>query len=373
VLIGSGLESLRVHATCSLRVTLDEKDSTQTWPPETWLEIDAPPGGLLRLGDSGPAGRTAEIVPDAETPIRVIMNGADAKPVEARYPGRLRVQRGEDGLLSVYNDVDVESYVAGVVAEEIWPTFEPEAYRAQAVVARTFVLYQMEQAQGRRFDVSACQGSQVYRGVREDPTGRRAAEAARHTRGVVCTWGDAGTPRIFCTYYSAACGGMSQSAALFGPEGAIAPLAGSVACDECRIAPRDTYRWGPVRLSKSDVLARLAGRFPEWRAADELAEIAPLDRTPDGRLLTLGIRSVNGLSRDVLAERFRLAVGGSLMRSTACDIRMTESDVVLENGRGFGHGLGLCQWGAQGWALKGRTAAEILRHYYPGVILSRAY
>ena len=61
------------------------------------------------------------------------------------------------------------------------------------------------------------------------------------------------------------------------------------------------------------------------------------------------------------------------MRSTHCDIRIGEDEVVFENGRGFGHGLGLCQWGGEGQAREGRSAAEIIRFYYPGAKLSRAY
>jgi stage II sporulation protein D len=75
----------------------------------------------------------------------------------------------------------------------------------------------------------------------------------------------------------------------------------------------------------------------------------------------------------MLAERFRQAIGASLMRSTDCSIKVTGGSVIFENGRGFGHGLGLCQWGMQGMAIAGKQAGEILRHYYPGVRLARVH
>ena len=80
-----------------------------------------------------------------------------------------------------------------------------------------------------------------------------------------------------------------------------------------------------------------------------------------------------GESVDVLGERFRLALGGALIKSTDCTIRISDGAVIFENGRGFGHGLGLCQWGAQGRALNGWSAGRILRHYYPEAKLTRVY
>jgi len=74
-----------------------------------------------------------------------------------------------------------------------------------------------------------------------------------------------------------------------------------------------------------------------------------------------------------LAERFRLAVGPTVVRSTDCRIRVSGDEVIFENGKGYGHGLGLCQWGMQGLAQSGKHAAEILRFYYPGSKLTRVY
>jgi len=87
----------------------------------------------------------------------------------------------------------------------------------------------------------------------------------------------------------------------------------------------------------------------------------------------LRIVGLGGAHHDMSAEQFRLAIGANLIRSTDCRIRVEGAEVVFEEGRGFGHGLGLCQWGAQGQALQGKSAAEILRYYYPGSKLTRAF
>jgi stage II sporulation protein D len=273
----------------------------------------------------------------------------------------------------VINEVGIERYAACVVANEIWPDFATEAFRTQAIVTRTYVQYHMLRKPYATYDVVATQGSQVYRGIREDTVGRRALEAAEYTRGLVCTHREDGHDRIFCTDYSAACGGLSQSAAKLGAEGDIKPLAGGVRCDYCRIAPGQTYRWGPARIGVEELLAKLAVRYPEMVGMGRIVAITPLEKTPSGRPITLRITGSSGVSHDLLAERFRLAVGANTVRSTDCKIRVANGEVIFEDGKGFGHGLGLCQWGMQGQALAGRTAAEILRYYYPGSRLTRVY
>jgi len=166
---------------------------------------------------------------------------------------------------------------------------------------------------------------------------------------------------------------MSQSAAIFGPQGAIEPLAGNVACDYCKIGPQDTYRWGPTRIGKRELLVRLAARYAEFDSWRDILEIVPIEKTSDGRAVQIRLVGEGSAVSELMAERFRLAVGSTIMRSTACDIRVAGQDVVFENGRGFGHGLGLCQWGAEGQVREGKRAAEVLRFYYPGSKLTRAY
>jgi len=178
---------------------------------------------------------------------------------------------------------------------------------------------------------------------------------------------------LFCTYYSAACGGMSQSAAIFDRQNYVAPLSGGVRCDFCRIAPGGTYRWGPVRIAREKVRLRLVSAYPKLASLGPIRNIKVIERTPAGRPVRLRIAGASGKSHDILAERFRLALGGSEVRSTDFTIHVTKRDVVFENGRGFGHGLGLCQWGMQGQALQGKLAGEILRYYYPGSRLTRVY
>lgn len=369
VLVADGLFSASVRCASQLTVrrTGGANDSAAT-SANNALSLRAAPNGLQVDDRDWPEN---DVLIEAKAgPIVLVTDGQDGA-VETAFAGRLRIISGDQ--LQIINEVDLEDYVASVVAGEIWPNFEAEAFRAQAIATRTYVLYHMLRRTGTLYDVAATQSSQVYRGVRTDAVGRMAAEAAQYTRGLVCVWGEKGNERIFCTYYSAACGGMSQSAAPLGAESDIPPLAGGIRCDYCRIAPGQTYRWGPVRMPLREVYSKLCERYPELADIRSIRSIAPGDLTRFGRPLTLKITGSSGTPHEILAERFRLAVAPNAIKSTDCNVKVEGGDVVFEDGKGYGHGLGLCQWGMQGQALVGAKAPEILRHYFPGSRLVRAY
>jgi stage II sporulation protein D len=327
------------------------------------LAIDGQPAKDPSLAVSAAAGEAVFVA-------SVIKGEAS---LENEYPGTLRISVSAAGI-AVINEVPVETYVGCVVANEVWPTFQTEAYRAQAVVSRTFVLYQMDRRPANAIDVTATQGSQVYRGFRRDDVGRRAREAAEYTSGIVLTYSAAdGRQKLFCAYFSAACGGHSQSAAFLGPESDVPPLAGGVECDYCKIAPGETYRWGPLMLPVTDVTTRLAVRYPEVKKLGTIAAIEAIERADSGRTVSLRLSGSGGAVFELLAERFRLAVDPMRIRSTHFRVRVDREQMIFEDGRGFGHGLGLCQWGMEGQARESRTAGQILHYYYPGAQLTRAY
>jgi stage II sporulation protein D len=372
VLVASDLQRVRVRCESGLRITDAATGRSEAVSGGDWLDMRLAPTGVVFIADQPWSGAGVFFDSTSGQSIWFAPHREGEPSAGTEYPGRLHLIV-RDGSLSVINEVDIERYAACVVASEIWPDFAAEAFRTQAIVTRTYVLYHMLRRPDATYDVVATQGSQVYRGIREDTVGRRAAEAAEYTRGLVCTYREDGHDRIFCTYYGAACGGLSQSAAKLGAEGDIEPLAGGVRCDYCRIAPGQTYRWGSARIGAEDVLAKLTVRYPEIVGLGRITAITPIEKTPSGRPVTLRITGSSGAFRDLLAERFRLAVGPNTVRSTDCKIRVTDGEVIIEDGKGFGHGLGLCQWGMQGQALEGRTTAEILRYYYPGSRLTRVY
>jgi stage II sporulation protein D len=146
-----------------------------------------------------------------------------------------------------------------------------------------------------------------------------------------------------------------------------------VSCDHCRIAPEPTYQWGPVNLPLEEIRRKLALSRQALKAWNRLTDIRITERTEHGRPLEITLVSNSGKKSEWLAERFRLALAPTRIRSTAFDLKIVDDMAVFENGKGFGHGVGLCQWGLEGQARKGVPAGTILRNYYPGSQLTRVY
>lgn len=373
VLVAADVQRLRARSDGGLSASFGDGTTRDFGTDGQW--VNASPGASdgIRIDDRALKAKDVAVQPRSTGSVGLSVRTDGEWLPERRFPGVLRLTVGEDNRLDVTNVVPVEQYVASVVASEVWPTFEKEAYRVQAIAARTFVLFQMSRRSGAAYDVTATQRAQVYRGIRTDEPGRRARQATEYTRGIVLAHHHDGKDRLFCTYYSAACGGMSQSAAIFGPDNDIPPLSGGVSCDYCKIAPGRTYRWGPVRLAKNELWSRLVSDYPDLTSLERLRHVEVTERTPSGRPVFLRLTGANGATFDMLAERFRLAIGGSKIRSTDFELRVDADYVTFKNGRGFGHGLGLCQWGAQGQAIQGKRTAATLRYYYPGSKLMRAY
>jgi len=366
---GSGACRLRIDGGYVLR---DASGEVHAQGDElSWTELAVQEE--LVFGESALGRGPLVLEPTDAGVVRVRTRELGGAQVERSYPGALELSVRVDGGLRVVNHVDLEGYVAGVVAQESWPTFHDEALKAQAIAARTYAMYLMGEREQRPFDLRAGEGDQVYRGLRIDDFGRRVAEAVEATRGLVLATATPDGPRIFCTYYAAACGGRSQSITDMQGTPSVGPLVGGVPCDYCEIAKGQAYRWGPVRVDKVELLGRIRQRdaaFADWAA---IASVAVSRQTAFGRIAEVTLTAGDGRQRVVRGEWFRLAVGSRSMRSTDCTLLDEGATLLLENGKGFGHGVGMCQWGAEGQARAGRRGGEILLYYYPGANIVRAY
>lgn len=281
-----------------------------------------------------------------------------------RYRGSLILVLRAGGRFSVINELPLEEYLASVISCEMPAGFPVEAQKAQIIAARTFALYQMK-TYGRtaEFDVYDSTRSQVYRGMAyraED--GRLLAAETEHSRrvaadtaGLVLTYKD----RLFCGYFSAVCGGHTANGpAVFGL--GAPPLVG-VACDGCRGAPK--YRW-QMTFPRGEVQKRLAAHAA--RSGHVLASLESIEVDDPGRGAPPTVRFTGSGRTDRLsAADFRRNVLESRTPSVFFTLTLDEEQLRVA-GRGWGHGVGLCQWGSRGLAEHGMTAAEILAHYFPG-------
>jgi stage II sporulation protein D len=269
--------------------------------------------------------------------------------LEGRHlPGRIRVS-ARNGGIRVVAVVPLEEYVAAVLSREASPSFLPEALFAHAVAMRTYTLSAIASPRDPEYDVVAGVDDQVFEGVEDVAAGFR--EAAQATRGQVLQY----RGRLARTVYHSTCGGRTESAQrVWGTE--ISYLR-SVPCEDCRESP--AWRW-EYRMSREE--GRRVSLALGVRAGYDLRfEIER--RTPSGRASLVRIRS-GGVSLVMKASRLRREAGYARVKSLWMEI-VPVGGGWLFRGNGYGHGVGMCQWGTNGMAKWGAKYPQILARYYP--------
>ena len=295
-----------------------------------------------------------------------------------QYRGKLKlIINADSNSFDAINLVPLEPYLAGVVGAEMPDYWEPEALKAQAIAARTYCLYIKRRfGQKRHWDVSATQANQVYTGTKAESAQVWDAVNSTHGQVLVCKQ-SAGTEDIFPTYYSAICGGHTENSEnVFGDS--FESLKG-VDCPYCKdVARLDFFFWPMAQFDQNDVTARLMQRFPELKPLGEIVSIKPAKQSDYGtyaRLTSVQLTGSTGKSYLLRAEDLRLTIdpSGQKLKSTICLIVKWDGKWAFLSGRGWGHGVGMCQHGAEGMARYGKTASAILQHYYPGSRITKVY
>ena len=268
-----------------------------------------------------------------------------------RFRGDINIIRKDDLKLTVVNNVDLEDYLYGVLYHEVSHRWPKEALKAQAIAARTFALYQKRQNALQPYDLRSDIYSQVYGGSTSEKWS--TTRAVNLTNGKILVYnGD-----IFSSYYHATCAGHTEDATNLWTID-LPPLKG-VECDSCKYSPH--YKW-----VKDIPLWQITNKLKEnGYKTGRIASIIILSKNSSGRIEKIEIKDEAGVSLILTAKDFRQMIGPNAVRSTKFDISIKGSQAYLQ-GYGWGHGAGMCQWGAFGMARKGKKAEEILKHYYPG-------
>jgi stage II sporulation protein D len=331
-------------------------------------------GSVVGLSGSGSRiERRVLVVRPADSGGAVRLNGRV-------YRGALELRRGDSGLV-VVNVVPLEQYLAGVVGAEmgIRAADEIEALKAQAIVSRTYAIRNQGRWKDHGFDLIGTVNDQAYTGELSENALATAAVVA--TRGQVLTWN--GQP--IDAFYFSTCGGRTEDGtAAFA--GAGRPYLRSIEDRDpsgtpwCATSPRFhwTVGWTASQLAATLRRTLPAENLPRTRAAD-LRDLRVIDRTATGRIASLELAGRNG--RTVLTgqaiRRVLSPTDGGLLRSTDFTVRITRTGGTIEridmDGRGNGHGVGMCQWGAIGRARAGQDVRTILTSYFPGTDIQRLY
>ena len=321
--------------------------STTEGEEPTWQELG---GGVAHLSwkqgklwlNSKPTGVSTLLLGAGK------QGGVGAQPIGLgglALRGQLEVYASNQGLAAI-NILPLEDYLMGVLGKEMPKSFPMEALKAQAVAARTYALQKKLQRLDEKQHLGASVLHQVYGGLAAEDA--RTHEAVAQTRGQVLLYG----MEPIEAYFHASCGGLTET----GKEALTRDLP-YLRAQKCPCRDTKAARW-QARVSETE-LKKLFG------VAKGQLEQGVLTST--GRYKTL---RVGGQS--FAAAEFRRRLGTTRIRSLKFHIRQEKGGYALE-GEGYGHGAGLCQWGAKRLAEGGKTYIEILKHYYGGSRLMTLY
>ncbi|MBI5638559.1 MAG: SpoIID/LytB domain-containing protein [Nitrospinae bacterium] len=272
-----------------------------------------------------------------------------------RYRGYIVLWDNGKGTFDVVNHVMLEDYLRSVVAAEMPKSWPVEALKAQAVAARTYALFRRQEMNENYFDLETTVMDQVYGGVaNEDP---RTDKAVSGTAGMILMYKN----QVARTFFHANCGDRTEDGVEVFQKVSV-PYLKSVPCEYGKKSPYYTWQIG-VRMNEIEAALARAGLH-----RGKIASLATQSRTKTGRVKTLALHNGRNVTM-VDAVAFRLALGPARLKSTRFTIQK-QGTMVTFKGIGYGHGVGLCQWGAKGMADAGRRFGDILGKYYPGATVA---
>ena len=332
--------TLRFQAEVELRTA----DGSQKWPPGEY--------------------RFANVDQKLQVEDQILGSQLTLVPVKGPFNWQGRPYNGNAVLKIVKNQVllinqlPLEAYLEGVVPKEMLPSWKLEALKAQAVSARSYAYYLLRKSEDKDYDVAATTASQVYGGANagNDNTNK----AVSSTRGNILVYN--GQPVL--TYFHSHSGGVLEDASQVWSGSSL--LYYQVKNDDI------SEKFNPLSwqyLVKNEDIVKTLQK--NGFRVQEVTDLAAGEVSPSGRLATVEVTTDSGPLK-IRANSLRMWLGATNMKSVLASIQKQEDGYLFE-GRGFGHGVGMSQWGAQGMAQGGSAYEQILRHYYPGTELKTIY
>ncbi len=324
---------------------------------ETNAQIDFLKSGDLQVACS----EKGLIVNDnhvAAVKIRVIPEGGKIKIGEIVFRGIAEIVC-EKNEMNVINELGIEELVMSQVGREVSSGFKPEALKAQAIAARTFVLHEKSHSKFNGYDLKNLAGEgRIYFGTyTEHIPGNEAVDA---TRGITLRYQG---ETAFTPYFSN-CGGYTEDVSEVWGTDSKEPYLIPVPCYFCKTAE---HTW-QSEIAKSHIVATLSAA---GHSVGDIFDIDPnFETSKSGRSKT--VKVVTDKGKIVLSlNEFRSIVGYNVLRSARSLTCRQRPGAFYFTGKGWGHGVGMCQDGANGMAKLGNDYKGILRRYYPGTEIYR--
>lgn len=265
---------------------------------------------------------------------------------EKEYYGSLKFIPYKGDMIAI-NELNIEDYVKGVLPHEMSPDWPIEALKSQAVAARTYAMFHILKNNGELpYDVDNTTKYQVYNG--KEKINWTVEQAVDRTKYEIAVYKN----KVIATYFSALCGGHTDSAKnVFGT---AVPYLEGVQCPYCNAQIKT---WTNA-LSYKELNNDLANYSVN---ADEKSSIGMTMDPKSGKAVNIKIDDNDISSRD-----FRSILSPKLVPSLNFTINKIDNGIII-TGKGSGHGVGMCQWGAYGMSQVKKDYEDILKFYYKGI------
>lgn len=272
-------------------------------------------------------------------------------------PAKILLNAPAAQQIDVVGVLPLDEYVMGVLASEMPLSWPMESLKAQAVAARSYALAVMQERAQKPWHLESSVLDQVFRHViaedENDPLIKKAVVAVRETQGVKLLSPKSG--QTLKAFYHADCGGRTTTAKNVWQGGVSA---GTAIDSSCPTSPKSQWT---LRVPAKELMRKMGM---------ELSSMALIRPSALERVSQVRLTMNDGEEKTLTANDFRQRLGFQELKSTQFEVKK-EGDVFVFQGRGFGHGVGLCQWGSRTLGQRGMNFRDILRHYYPLASLSK--
>lgn len=303
--------------------------------------------------------------------IGLVLSGCSQAPQKKQAPAPTPQQtaQGKEPEITVYmhetgqkKTMKMEDYIAGVVAGEMKPDWPVEALAAQAIIARTFTIQAIDEKGGvPERGTQASTDIKEFQAYNDKAINENVKRAVEMTRGEIATY----QGKAINSWFHASAGGITAMA----KEGLDykkeePPYIKSVQSPD-DLAPADVKNW-TVTFTKAEIMDVLA---KQGQKVSSINSFAIGNKGPSGRATTFVIN--NDIS--VSAPEMRLGLGSTELKSLLLDKVEMQGETVAFTGKGYGHGVGMSQWGANKMATEGKRPEDIVAHYFKDVIIEKRW
>lgn len=281
----------------------------------------------------------------------LLIQGDSLRIGSNNLPSRVLLSQSSGNTIDLVGVMPLDDYLVGVLASEMPLNWPLETLKAQAVAARSYALATMEERRNESFHLESSVMDQVFRHVlgsdKNNPLVLKAMQAVQETRDQVLHDREG---KVLKAFFHSDCGGRTTAAKNVWGGGVNAGVA------EDRSCPTGPSGHWKLSLSQKELSQRLS--------MASVVGVSLIKIPSEERIQKVRIVSLNGTTQDLSVNQFRQSVGFQRLKSSVFEVRQVGTEFVFQ-GKGLGHGVGLCQWGSRALGKKGLSYKNILRHYYP--------